>query len=585
MSDNISSLSLLHGPSEPALKSYSIGQLLNQQATHFPTKEAVIFPTEGVRYTYQELNSRVRIVSRALVARGIKAGDRIGVFCGNCVGYAEVFLAATRIGAITVLLNNAYSTTECLNVLRTTGCSLLFTATHIGQRDLASCLRALKASLDRDEIPDLKQIVLLKMDGDTREQFQSFDSFLGLSSNIPDSTLSEIEQKVQPDQTCTFQFTSGTTGTPKIAMLTHRNVISNAHSIGYRLLLSEKDVVCCPYPLFHISGLVIGLLSCLTYGAAIVYPSPTFDPSAVLHEVVREKCTGLHGVPTIFIALLERYRQLKNGPIHLRTGLIGGAPVPAALLREMHKEFGFEDLTVAYGMTETSPISFMSRSAEQPSDAVVHRDILPHTFAKIIDSSGNIVPQGIRGELCIAGSGVQKGYYQNPEKTREALKTDPSGVVWMHTGDEAVMDARGHCVITGRIKDIIIRGAENIYPAEIEEQLNKHHTISQSCVVGVKHETLGEEVAAFLQSTPGQPRPSASEIIEWLQLSLGAQKAPAWIFWLGDGDVPVVFPITDSGKIKRNEMADLGNRFVGKYREGTKLDGEVHGVSNNVTCT
>ncbi|KAE8311825.1 hypothetical protein BDV41DRAFT_589384 [Aspergillus transmontanensis] len=577
MSDNISSLSLLHGSSEPALKSYSIGQLLNQQAAHFPTKEAVIFPTEGARYTYQELNLRVQTVSRALIAHGVKAGDRIGVFCGNCVGYVEVFLAATRIGAITVLLNNAYSTTECLNVLRITGCSLLFTATHIGQRDLTSCLRVLGASLDGDKLPALKQIILLKTDGDISKQFRSFESFLGQSSTIPDSTLHEIEQKVQPDQTCTFQFTSGTTGAPKIAMLTHRNVISNAHSIGHRLLLSEKDVVCCPYPLFHISGLVIGLLSSLTYGAAIVYPSPTFDPSAVLHEVVREKCTGLHGVPTIFIALLERHRQLKTSPIHVRTGLIGGAPIPAALLKEMHKAFGFEDLTVAYGMTETSPISFMSRSAEQPNDVVVvHTDILPHTFAKIIDSTGSIVPRGIRGELCIAGSGVQKGYYQNPEKTCEALKTDPSGVVWMHTGDEAVMDTHGHCVITGRIKDIIIRGAENIYPAEIEEELNKHRAISQSCVVGVKHETLGEEVAAFLQGTPGQPRPSSAEIIEWLQMSLGAQKAPAWVFWLGDGDVPVVFPITDSGKIKRNEMADLGNRLVGKYSEGTKHGVHLH---------
>ncbi|OGM41640.1 long-chain-fatty-acid-CoA ligase [Aspergillus bombycis] len=572
MSDNISSLSLLYGPSEPSLKSYSIGQLLNQQAVHCPTKEAVIFPAEGVRYTYQELDLRVRTLSRALIAHGIKSGDRIGVFCGNCVGYVEVFLAATRIGAITVLLNNAYSTTECFNVLRTTGCSLLFTATHIGQRDLASCLRILKASLDGDELPDLKQIVLMKVGDNILEQFQYFESFLDQSSTVPDSTLCGIEQKVQADQTCTFQFTSGTTGIPKIAMLTHKNVISNALSIGHRLLLSEKDIVCCPYPLFHISGLVIGLLSCLAYGAAIVYPSTTFDPSAVLHEVVREKCTGLHGVPTIFIALLERHQQLKTGPIHLRTGLIGGAPIPAALLKEMHKEFGFEDLTVAYGMTETSPISFMSRSADQPSDAVVHRDMLPHTFAKIIDSAGNIVSRGIRGELCIAGPGVQKGYYQNPDKTLDALKTDSCGVVWMHTGDEAVLDAQGHCIITGRIKDIIIRGAENIYPAEIEEHLNKHHAISQSCVVGVKHKTLGEEVAAFIQSTPGQPRPSGSEIIEWLQISLGAQKAPTWIFWLGDGDVPVVFPITDSGKIRRNEMADVGNKLVGKYRESTKLD-------------
>ncbi|KAE8375580.1 hypothetical protein BDV26DRAFT_299563 [Aspergillus bertholletiae] len=540
MPDNISSLSLLYGPSEPALKSCSIGQLLTQQAAHFPTKEAVIFPTEGVRYTYQDLNSRVRIVSRALIAHGLKAGDRIGVFCSNCVGYVEVFLAATRIGAITVLLNNAYSTIECLNVLRATGCTLLFTATHIGQRNLASCLSTLKASLDENELPGLKQIVLLEMDGDISEQFQSFESFLGQSSTIPNSTLCEIEQKVQKDQICTFQFTSGTTGAPKVAMLTHKNVISNAHSIGHRLLLSDKDVICCPYPLFHISGLVIGLLSCLTYGAAIVYPSLTFDPSAVLYEVEREKCTGLHGVPTIFIALLERYRQRTTGSIHLRTGLIGGAPIPAALLEEMHKEFGFEDLTVAYGMTETSPINFMSRSADQSSDAVVHKDILPHTFAKIIDLSGNIVPRWIRGELCIAGSGVQKGYYRNPEKTDEALKTDPLGLC-----------------------------AENIYPAEIEEHLNKHHAISQSCVVGVKHQNLGEEVAAFLQRTPDQSRPSGSEIIEWLKMSLGAKKAPAWIFWLGDDNLPAVFLITDSGKIKRHEMADLGNRLVEKYREST----------------
>ncbi|KAB8233781.1 uncharacterized protein BDW43DRAFT_319491 [Aspergillus alliaceus] len=566
MPDNVSSLSLLHGPSEPALKTYSIGHLLKQQAAQLPTQEAVIFPTEGVRHTYQELNTRVRTVSRALIVHGIRAGDRIGVFSGNCAAYVEIFLAATSIGAVTVLLNNAYSTTECLNVLRTTGCSLLFTATHIGERDLSSCLRALKTSLDSNELPCLNQIILIQTNNYSSGQFASFETFLKHASVVPDSTLSEMEQKVQDDQICTFQFTSGTTGAPKIAMLTHKNVISNAHLIGHRLLLTEKDVICCPYPLFHISGLVIGLLSCLTYGAAIVYPSPTFDPVAVLHEAMREKCTGLHGTPTIFIALLERYRELNLGPFRIRTGLIGGAPILAALLKDMHVAFGFEDLMVAYGMTETSPISFMSRSADQPFDGVFHRNILPHTSAKIIDSSGKIVPQGVRGELCIAGSGVQRGYYQNPEKTREALKPDTSGVVWMHSGDEAVMDVHGHCVITGRIKDIIIRGAENIYPAEIEEHLNKHHSISQSCVVGVKHETLGEEVAAFLQGTLGQPRPSNVEILEWLQINLGAQKAPAWIFWLGDANVPAVFPITDSGKIKRTEMVELGNRLVGERR-------------------
>ncbi|PYI03737.1 acyl-CoA synthetases /AMP-acid ligases II [Aspergillus sclerotiicarbonarius CBS 121057] len=556
------SLSVIHGPSEPALIPFSIGQLLDHQATKYTTREAVVFPAEGVRYTYHELNSRVQSVSKALLAHGVLAGDRIGVFSGNCMQYVEVFLAATQIGAVTVLLNTAYSSTECQNVLKKARCSMFFISSHIGKRDLASYLRDIRLLMEQNELPGLKEIVLLQSHGPVSE-YRLYEDFVNQASRMPEIGMSG---EVDSDQTCTFQFTSGTTGAPKIAMLTHsRNVINNGNLIGHRLQLTPEDVVCCPYPLFHISGLVIGLLSCLTHGATVVYPSATFNPSAVLQSIVQEKCTGLHGVPTIFIALLEKYRHLKLGSIQIRTGLIGGAPIPAALIKDMQKVFGFEDLTVAYGMTETSPISFMSRASDQPDDGVViHRTLLPHTSAKIVDLAGKIVPRGVRGELCIAGYLVQKGYYKNPAKTGEALKPDASGIVWMHSGDKALINDEGHCLITGRIKDIIIRGAENIYPAEIEERLNEHPAISQTCVVGVQHQDLGEEVAAILQPALDQPRPSHREIIDWVQTTLGTQKTPSWIFWLGDQGIPTSFPITESGKIKRTVVAELSNQFLTK---------------------
>ncbi|RAL06023.1 acyl-CoA synthetases /AMP-acid ligases II [Aspergillus ibericus CBS 121593] len=561
MQDMASSLSLIQGPSEPALIPFSIGQLLNHQATKYPAREAVVFPTEGVRYTYHELNSRVQSVSKALLAHGVLAGDRIGIFSGNCVQYVEVFLAATRIGAVTVLLNTAYSSIECQNVLKETGCSMLFTSSHIGNRDLASYLEDIKVLMEKDEVPGLKEIILFRSHGPISE-YRLYEDFVIHASRTPEISMSD---DVDSDRTCTFQFTSGTTGAPKIAMLTHSNVINNSNLIGHRLQLTPEDVVCCPYPLFHISGLVIGLLSCLTHGATVVYPSSTFDPTAVLQSIIQEKCTGLHGVPTIFIALLERYRHLNLGSIHIRTGLIGGAPIPAALIKDMQRVFGFEDLTVAYGMTETSPISFMSRASSQPEDGVViHKALLPHTSAKIIDVAGKIVPRGVRGELCIAGYLVQKGYYKNLEKTAEALKADASGIVWMHSGDVALINDDGHCLITGRIKDIIIRGAENIYPAEIEERLNEHPAISQTCVVGVEHQSLGEEVAALLQPALDQARPSHREIIDWVQTTLGSQKSPSWILWLGDQGIPTAFPVTESGKIKRSVVAELSNQLLAK---------------------
>ncbi|PWY93467.1 acyl-CoA synthetases /AMP-acid ligases II [Aspergillus sclerotioniger CBS 115572] len=562
MQEASSSLSITHGPSEPALIPFSIGQLLDHQAAKYPTHEAVVFPTEGIRYTYHELSHRVQTVSKALLAHGISAGDRIGVFSGNCAQYVEVFLAVTRIGAITVLLNTAYSSIECQNVLKeTAGCSMLFTSSHIGQRGLASNIGDIRLLMEKNKLPDLKEIVLLQSHGPPSE-YRLYEDFLNQASRRPEIGLSE---EVDSDQTCTFQFTSGTTGAPKIAMLTHRNVINNGNLIGHRLQLTPEDVVCCPYPLFHIFGLVIGLLSCLTHGATVVYPSPTFDPAAVLQSIVQESCTGLHGVPTIFIALLERYHHLNLDSIHIRTGLIGGAPIPAALIKDVQRAFGFEDLTVAYGTTETSPISFMSRASDQPDDGVViHNALLPHTSAKIVDLEGKVVPRGVRGELCIAGYLVQEGYHENPTKTAEALRPDASGIVWMHSGDEALVNEDGHCLITGRIKDIIIRGAENIYPAEIEERLNEHPAISQACVVGVQHRLLGEEVAAILQPALDQPRPSRQTIIDWVQTTLGTQKAPSWIFWLGDDGNPKAFPITESGKIKRIEVADLSNQLLAK---------------------
>ncbi|GIK05041.1 acyl-CoA synthetase member 2 mitochondrial [Aspergillus viridinutans] len=377
------------------------------------------------------------------------------------------------------------------------------------------------------------------------------------------STLRQAESTVHCREVVNFQFTSGTTGVPKAAMLSHFNLINNGRFIGERLNLTADDVVCCPPPLFHCFGLVAGMLAAFIHGSTTVLPHRDFDARAVIDAVVAERCTVLHGVPTMFAAILQDLHQTGIEIRTLRTGIMAGSKVPPSLLREVHEKLGYRDIAITYGMTETSPASFMTKSSDtelQKMESV--GAALPHVRAKVVDGHNRVLPRGSRGELCVSGYLLQQGYYKNPEKTAEAMICDAQGILWMHTGDEALIDEQGYCQITGRLKDIIIRGGENIYPLEIEERLMLHPAIEQASVVGVKDEKYGESVCAFLQSRAGHDRPSLTEVKDWVRRGLGRHKAPEFICWVGPHDRISQYPATGSGKIRKDILREMGNEMV-----------------------
>ncbi|RWA11810.1 hypothetical protein EKO27_g3322 [Xylaria grammica] len=438
---------------------------------------------------------------------GIGAGDRVGIMAGN---YCKVF----------------------------------FTTKKIGRVDNSTLLADLAAQKQR---PD---VVILRGDSGS---YPTYHDLIKQGRRMSNDKLYQNCRKVLAHNVCNLQFTSGTTGLPKAAMLTHHNIVNNARFIGDRMRLTSDDVLCCPPPLFHCFGLVLGLMAVITHGAKIVYPEETFDPAAVLRAISDEKCTAVHGVPAMFDTLFSLPTPADFNCDRLRTGIIAGA---------------CSSFTSSYGLTEASPTCFNAFT----DDAIDKRlttvgTLMPHARAKIVDHQGNIVPIGARGELCIAGYQLQTGYWNNSEKTAEVMIRDEAGVLWLHTGDEAVFDDQGYCSITGRFKDIIIRGGENIYPLEIEERLMAHSDIARAIVTGVKDAHYGEAVAAFLQSEgPAAKRPTSQQIKDWVQLKLGRHKAPAHVFWLGENGVPANVPLTGSGKVKKFEMARFGEEVLRKQR-------------------
>ncbi|KAH6662416.1 hypothetical protein F5X68DRAFT_144984, partial [Plectosphaerella plurivora] len=378
-----------------------------------------------------------------------------------------------------------------------------------------------------------------------------------------------------------LQFTSGTTGAPKAAALTHSNLINNARCNAAAMRLTGEDVVCSPPPLFHYFGLVMGFLASYCSGSAIVFPSEVFDAKATLDAVVREKATALLGVPTMFIAELEVLESKKHVITTLRTGLAAGSPVAPHLMAGIKKNMGVKGMLIAYGMTETSPVTFIT-SLEDTEDRMFTTigKVLPHTGAKIIGSHGEILPIGQKGELCTSGPALQRGYYNDEEKTQEVMRFDENGVRWMHTGDEAFIDAEGYAHITGRIKDIIIRGkfrfdalgdsGENISPAEIEDCLLKHPMVREACVVGLHDKRLGEVVTVFLRGAgDNTPRPSDDQIRQWVSQYLGRVKQPKHIFWLGDSDVGQDLPRTGNGKYQKHLIRAKGDLLL--KRRGARL--------------
>ncbi|KAK1753390.1 hypothetical protein QBC47DRAFT_430073, partial [Echria macrotheca] len=552
-------LSILDGPTDPPLVDLTLGELLNLQCLHHGTREALVIPWTGARWTYNQLNHASRLLATAMLDMGVGVGDRVAIMAGNCEQYAAVFFAATRIGAILVILNNTYTATEARYALDFSEAKLLFTTPTIGRLDNTPLLQQLQAN---PESP--LQVVMLRGASDG---YATYDDMLALGARSA-TDLHEAEARVLPHLVCNLQFTSGTTGRPKAAMLTHHNVVNNARFVGDRMRLTQADVLCCPPPLFHCFGLVLGLMAVLTHGARIVYPAEVFDADATLSAVLTERCTALHGVPAMFDAILAlpRARNLSASDLRLRTGIIAGAPVPRPLMEQLVARLGMAEFTSSYGLTEASPTCFNAFTDDPLATRLATvGTLMPHARAKIVDRDGHVVPLGVRGELCIAGYQLQAGYWNNSDKTAEVMVRDESGVLWLHTGDEAVFDERGYCSITGRFKDIIIRGlccGENIYPLEIEERLTAHPAIATAVVVGLHDSRYGEVVGAFLGPEPGHPLPSDMEVGDWVRTRLGKHKAPTHIFWLGRDGAPDTVPLTGSGKVRKYEMAELGNRLL-----------------------
>ncbi|KAK7918028.1 hypothetical protein PG985_009902 [Apiospora marii] len=556
-------MSVLQGPVDPPLVDLTLGELLDLQCQHHGHQECLVTPWTGARWTYNELNQQSLQLARALVSLGIGTGDRVGIMAGNCAEYAAVFFAVARIGAILVILNNTYTPTEAQYALSFSDCKVFFTTKKIGRTDNTKLLAELAAKQEKSP-----NVVIIR--GDAGPAYPTYADLIKQGQRTSNHNLHRLGRKVLAHNVCNLQFTSGTTGLPKAAMLTHHNIVNNARFIGDRMRFTADDVLCCPPPLFHCFGLVLGLMAVITHGAKIVFPEEVFDPAAVLRALSDERCTAVHGVPAMFDTLFNLPLPPGFDCAPLRTGIVAGAPVPRYLMELMVERFGMSEFTSSYGLTEASPTCFNAFT----DDAIDRRlttvgTLMPHARAKIVDHDGQVVPLGQRGELCMAGYQLQAGYWNNSEKTAEVMVRDEAGTLWLHTGDEAVFDDQGYCTITGRFKDIIIRGGENIYPLEIEERLMAHPVITKAIVTGLKDAHYGEAVAAFLQaSSEGETSetPTDEEMRDWVRQKLGKHKAPAHVFWLGRDGVPLDVPLTGSGKIQKFKMARLGEEMLRKRR-------------------
>ncbi|KAH6717402.1 hypothetical protein BKA61DRAFT_547269 [Leptodontidium sp. MPI-SDFR-AT-0119] len=558
--------SILVGESTSPLWDLTLTQLLQKQVELNPSRECVVFPESRYRASYSELYETTLGVAKGLRAIGIGNGDRVGILAGNIPAYVELFFAVSHVGGIFVVLNTTYTPHELQSALKHSGCKALFLSTSIGKTTTAGMFDMLESTRG-DRLPELKTVISLK--GSAGRCIRTYHEFRQAGDAISDAELQSIMRFQSADQVCNLQFTSGTTGTPKAAMLTHSNIVNNGRFVGDRMRLTPRDIICCPPPLFHCFGLVLGLLAVVTHGGCIVFPSETFQPSSVLKAVAAEKCTGLHGVPAMFSAQLELLKDTSMDLSSLRTGIAAGSSVPRKMMADLREKMNLKEITSTYGMTETSPGSFMSYT----DDPVEKRlttvgKILPHTKAKVVDSRGETVPIGTRGELLVSGFQLQTGYWRNPKQTAEAMQADTDGFIWMKTGDEAMFDSEGYCSITGRIKDMVIRGGENIFPLEIEERLIQHPSIVQASVVGLPDDKYGEVVSAFLQPRVTEQRPSGDQLREFVRQSLGWHKAPVHIFWLEQGED---FPKTGSGKVQKHVLRAQGAARIKRSGRISKL--------------
>ena len=554
-----SKLSYVHGAHDLPLIGNTIGLFLKNIAARHGDNDALVVPHQDVRWTYREFDERVTRLAAGLLKLGLQPGDRVGIWSQNCAEWVRVQFATARAGLIMVNINPAYRRAELEYVLGKVGCAALIlspsfkTSDYIGMvQDVVPEITDAKPSmLKSSKLPELRHVIRLGS-GQTPGML-NFDALMAEPAPAQLEQLARLESELQFDEPVNIQFTSGTTGSPKGATLTHHNILNNGFFIGEAMKLGARDRLCIPVPLYHCFGMVLGNLACVTHGATMVFPGEGFEPKAVLETVQRERCTGLHGVPTMFIALLDHPDFADYDLSTLRTGIMAGSPCPAEVMSRVISRMHMSEITIAYGMTETSPVSFQS-STDDPVELRVSTigRVHPHLEVKIVDAMGRIVPRGVKGELLTRGYSVMLGYWGDEEKTREAI----DAARWMHTGDLAVIDENGFAAIVGRAKDMVIRGGENIYPREVEEFLYRHPKVLDVQCVGVPDAKFGEELCACIILRPGMEA-DADEIREFCKGQIAHYKIPRHVRFVES------FPMTVTGKIQkyllREQMTtDLG---------------------------
>jgi fatty-acyl-CoA synthase len=538
--------SYVHGAHETPLIGETIGPFLADIAARYGGNEALVVPHQGVRWTYAELDARVTRLAAGLLALGLRPGERVGIWSQNCAEWVLVQFATARAGLVMVNINPAYRRSELEYVLDKVQCAALILAPAFKTTDYLAI-----AAEVAPNVPHLRHLIRL---GEAKTPGMSnFDDLLAPPDADQLARLAAIEAAIQFDDPVNIQFTSGTTGSPKGATLTHHNILNNGFFVGEAMRLTDRDRLCIPVPLYHCFGMVLGNLACVTHGATMVFPGESFEPASVLATVQAERCTGLHGVPTMFITLLDHPGFAGFDLSTLRTGIMAGSPCPAEVMSRVIDRMHLSEITIAYGMTETSPVSFQS-SVEDPVALRVSTigRVHPHLEVKIVDAEGRIVPRGVKGELLTRGYSVMLGYWGDEEKTREAI--DAAG--WMHTGDLAVIDEQGYAAIVGRAKDMVIRGGENIYPREVEEFLYRHPKVLDVQCIGVPDPKYGEELCACIVLRPGMES-DENEIRDFCKGQIAHYKIPRYIRFVSG------FPMTVTGKIQkyllRQQMAnDLG---------------------------
>jgi len=542
-----SDLSYVSGVGTQPLLGETIGACFDRTVDRFGEREALVVRHQNIRWSYRELQRRTNNLAVSLRRLGLNPGERIGIWSQNNAEWLLAQLATAKAGLILVNINPAYRSIEVQYALNKVQCRALIVSPYFKSSNYLEMLQELAPELAHCKpgklasaaLPSL--LLVIRLGEERTPGMLNFDALLSDARATELARLESVGATLQFDDPINIQFTSGTTGQPKGATLTHHNILNNGYFVGAAMQFSEVDRLCIPVPLYHCFGMVLGNLVCITHGATMVYPDESFNAESVLSTIEAERCTALHGVPTMFIAMLEHPRFAQCDLSSLRTGMMAGAPCPVELMQKVIDRMHMRQVTIGYGMTETSPISFQSSM----DDSLEHRvstvgRVLPHLEVKIVDEEGGIVPHGVTGELLTRGYSVMRGYWDDELRTRESI--DAAG--WMHSGDLATLDAEGYCRIVGRSKDMIIRGGENIYPREVEEFLYRHPKIQDVQCVGVPDAKYGEELCACIILRPGT-KSSAEEIREFCRGQIAHYKVPRYVKFVDS------FPMTVTGKVQK----------------------------------